>query len=113
MKDKDGKISCISTENTCYMHLQNVQSFSADWAIKNNGWKIEPYYDAPNTATHYSDNPDGSVAAYYRYHEYEFSDKTKTTTLQYFSIFNQWNSTTERDPEQFAQTRLKKLDYNI
>jgi hypothetical protein len=36
-----GKIIFTGTENRCYMKLQNSQSQSADWAMKNDGWKVE------------------------------------------------------------------------
>lgn len=37
-----GESIYIGTVDECYMRLQDSQSQSADWAMKNDGWKIEP-----------------------------------------------------------------------
>lgn len=39
---QDGKVKFTGTENECYYKLQNLQSQSADWAMKHEGWEICP-----------------------------------------------------------------------
>jgi hypothetical protein len=39
---QDGKEIFQGIENECYIKLQKIQSFSADWAMKYEGYKIEP-----------------------------------------------------------------------
>lgn len=39
----DGMIQFIGTMNDCYTQLQKSQSQSADWAIKYEGWKVQPF----------------------------------------------------------------------
>ena len=39
---KDGEVKFTGTENGCYLKLQGLQSQSADWAMRHEGWKIEP-----------------------------------------------------------------------
>jgi len=39
---KNDSFICSGTENDCYLKLQRVQSQSADWAIKYEGYKVEP-----------------------------------------------------------------------
>jgi hypothetical protein len=38
---QDSKEIFQGTESECYIKLQRMQSFSADWAIKYEGYKIE------------------------------------------------------------------------
>jgi hypothetical protein len=38
---QDNKEIFQGTENECYIKLQKIQSFSADWAMKYEGYKIE------------------------------------------------------------------------
>jgi hypothetical protein len=38
---QDGKEIFQGTENECYKKLQRMQSSSADWAMKYEGYKIE------------------------------------------------------------------------
>lgn len=37
-----GEVIFVGTSSQCYMKLQQSQSQSADWAIKHEGWKVEP-----------------------------------------------------------------------
>jgi hypothetical protein len=39
---KDGEIKFTGSENDCYIKLQRLQSQSSDWAMKNEGWAINP-----------------------------------------------------------------------
>lgn len=38
---RDSEEKFRGTENECYFKLQRLQSQSADWAMKYEGWKIE------------------------------------------------------------------------
>jgi len=39
---RDGKFIFRGTANECFMKLQKIQSASADWAIKYEGYTISP-----------------------------------------------------------------------
>ena len=39
---QDGTIKYIGSEDECYFKLQRSQGMSSDWAMKHEGWKIEP-----------------------------------------------------------------------
>ena len=39
---RDGVEKFRGTENDCYMKLQRLQSQSAEWAIKYEGWRVRP-----------------------------------------------------------------------
>lgn len=39
---KHGEVKFTGTENECYFKLQKMQSQSADWAMKYEGWKVKP-----------------------------------------------------------------------
>lgn len=39
---QDGILKFTGTENECYYKLQRLQSQSADWAMKWEGWTITP-----------------------------------------------------------------------
>lgn len=40
---RKGIIQFIGTENECYITLQKSQSQSADWAMKYEGWSVQPF----------------------------------------------------------------------
>ena len=42
LKDRDGKVHHTGTYDQCWMKLLRVQSQSTDWAMKYEGWRIEP-----------------------------------------------------------------------
>lgn len=42
---KDGAVKFTGNEFDCYLKLQQMQGQSADWAMKYEGWKIEPTAD--------------------------------------------------------------------
>lgn len=44
---KNGEELHRGTENECYFKLQRIQSRSADWAIKHEGYTVEPIDETP------------------------------------------------------------------
>jgi hypothetical protein len=39
---RHGEVKFRGTQDSCYISLQKMQSQSADWAIRYEGWKVEP-----------------------------------------------------------------------
>lgn len=72
-------------------------------------WKREDIKDCPKTAQYFLENPDGSIALFYRIDIGTFNDGSSYEHLQYLSSFGVWMGTMERDPEKFIKDKLIKI----
>lgn len=79
----NGEVKFTGGENDCYFKLQRLQGQSADWAMKYEGWKIEPVV-APvinsyeQQAIEFLNTTGATIAIAFKKHNFHFNgDKNK------------------------------------
>jgi len=64
----------------------------------------------PNSATHYTTNPDGTIAKYYRFELVKYNDGTMKNILQYSSESGGWRNSNYQYPVKRGTTILFYCD---